>query len=216
MEISFWTTCTLGVASTRWFSFGIILTLSWPEGISSTSCVGRSCSWKFPRCKKEKDCENENKCQWRCKMTKIPKAFLFEGDYENAKWEKFQRLFLLMVSRWPQCSLEGLQPGFHWRGSSCTWCCASPVHRDHYDDGDGGGGGEVMFKKGSSAKKRYKGATWIYPIYLSFNHKIFATTYCIRNAWLFNQTELAFSIKKNFCSIPENEFLKYFLRGILI
>ena len=158
MEISFWTTCTLGVASTRWFSFGIILTLSWPEGISSTSCVGRSCSWKFPRCQKEKDSENGNKCQWRCEMTKIPKAFLFEGDYEKAKWEKFQRLFL--VSRWPQCSLEGLQPGFHWRGSSCTWCCASPDHRDDYDDGDGGSG-DVRFKKGISRCHFDIGYIWV-------------------------------------------------------
>ena len=130
---------------------------------------------------------------WECKMREISMVVLVDGQSVTSvqsgrppAWLPLARLFLYMMLcfSWSSWSL------WWWRW---WWWWQSHV------------------KKRKFSQKRWKGATWIYPIYLSFNHKMFAITYCIRNAWLFNQTELAFSLKKNFCSIPENEFLKYFL-----
>ena len=94
MEIYFWTTCTLGVASTRWFSFGIILTLSWPEGISSTSCVGRSCSWKFQRCQKEKRLRKWEQVPVTMRNDKNTKGFSFRRWLWEGKMREISKVVL--------------------------------------------------------------------------------------------------------------------------
>ena len=103
---------------------------------------------------------------WECKMREISMVVLVDGQSVTSvqsgrppAWLPLARLFLYMMLcfSWSSWSLWWWRWWWRWR---------------------------CQVQKRKFSQKRWKGATWIYPIYLSFNHKIFATTYCIRNAWL--------------------------------